>query len=476
VRKRTLQTEHPARAQWLRYLSVTLLLGVTCLQTAYPHLSWGQENVLNQGPMPDAVEKLPDALKLEKPLPLPWLLPELRRTLRGTLHLERPELSPFFRDTDVTLKLRTYYFNQDTDKANTPDTFNEAWALGGSLAYQSGWWREILSIGAEVFTSQKLYGPLDRDGTLLLRPGQREYTVVGRAYAELQYKEHTAMLYRQYVDLPYVNTQDNRMTPNTFEGYTFYRRTSRFRYGFGYIDKIKRRDSSTFISMAQAAGVPGNRKRGLAIAGAAYVPSDDFLIGTINSLVPDVMNTVYAETYYTWAVSQELHLKLSTQFTDQRSVGKELLSSFATRVVSSQAALSYKNAIVRTAFSSTASGAAIQSPFGTYPGYLNLITKDFDRAGESAWLLGLAYDFTRVGVPGLSLALNYAHGYGARDSDPGKLLPDEAEFDLTVDYRIQQGPLRGVWFRLRNGYVDFDHHGGSSNNVRLIVNYELPVL
>jgi hypothetical protein len=36
--------------------------------------------------------------------------------------------------------------------------------------------------------------------------------------------------------------------------------------------------------------------------------------------------------------------------------------------------------------------------------------------------------------------------------------------------------LRGLWFRVRDGYVDFNHQGGSSNTVRLIVNYELPVL
>jgi hypothetical protein len=102
-------TEHPAHVQWLWYLPVTLLLGVTCLPAACPRLSWGQESVLDEGPMPDSVDKLPGALRqpFEQPLPLPWLLPELRRKLRDTLHLERPELSPFFRDTEVMLKLRT---------------------------------------------------------------------------------------------------------------------------------------------------------------------------------------------------------------------------------------------------------------------------------------------------------------------------------------------------------------------------------
>jgi hypothetical protein len=424
--------------------------------------------------MPDTVQQLTNPLgkPFEKPLPLPRLLPRLRRTLRDALRWEERAEHPFFRDTTLTLKLRTFYYNRDTHKVDAPDAINEAWALGGSLAYQSGWYKEFLSIGAEVFTSQKLYGPRDRDGTLLLRPGQREYTVIGQTYAHLQYKENQVMLYRQYFDLPYINKQDNRMTPNTFEGYRLYRQTSQFRYVVGYIDTIKRRDSSTFISMSEAAGAPANRKRGLFLAGAAYVPSDNALTGVVNYLVPDVLNILYTETNYIWIVNQDLQLKLSAQFTDQRSVGQALLGSFDTRVVGSRAALSYRNAIVTTAFSITATGAAIRSPFGTYPGYLSLMEKDFNRAGESAWLAGLAYDLKNLSLPGLSVALNYAHGYGARDATA----PEEAEFDITVDYRIQHGPLRGLWLRIRNGYVDFNRQGGSSNTVRLIVNYELPVL
>jgi hypothetical protein len=428
--------------------------------------------------MPHTVQRLLGPLRksFEKPLPLPWSLPNLRYILRDALRWDERTEQPFFRDTALTLNLRTFYYNRDTRKVNAADPVNEAWALGGSLAYQSGWYKDFLSLGAEVFTSQKLYGPRDRDGTLLLRPGQHEYTVVGQANAHLRYKENQGMLYRQYFDFPYVNKQDNRMTPNTFEGYRLYRETSRFRYVVGYIATIKRRDSSTFISMSEAAGAPPGRKRGLCLAGVAYVPSDDALTGAINYVVPDVLNILYAETNYTWIINQELQLKLSAQFTDQRSVGQALLGSFDTRVVGSRAALSYRNAIVTTAFSITATGAAIRSPFGTYPGYLSLMEKDFNRAGESAWLLGLSYNLKNLGFPGLSFALNYARGYGARNATTGKPLPEEAEFDLTVDYHVQHGPLRGLWLRVRNGYVDFNHQSGSSNTVRLIVNYELPVL
>ena len=58
---------------------------------------------------------------------------------------------------------------------------------------------------------------------------------------------------------------------------------------------------------------------------------------------------------------------------------------------------------------------------------------------------------------------------------PAKWLSDEEEFDFTVDYRVRHAPLRGVWFRVRNGYVDFDEKGGSVNNVRVTISYELSV-
>jgi outer membrane OprD family porin len=138
------------------------------LWATVPRPSLAQENMLDEGPMPGTVQELIDSFRkpFEKPLPLPWLLPQLRRTLHEALQWEERAEQPFFRNSALTLKLRTFYFNRDTHKANAGDSSNEAWALGGSLAYQSGWYKEFLSIGTEVFTSQKLYGPRDRDGTL----------------------------------------------------------------------------------------------------------------------------------------------------------------------------------------------------------------------------------------------------------------------------------------------------------------------
>ena len=118
----------------------------------------------------------------------PWAFTALRDSLRESLKPELETLPPFFRDTEVGLNLRMYYFDRENHVA-PPKSDNEALALGASLAYQSGWLAHILRVGVEGFGSLKLYGPESRDGTLLLLPGQESYLALGRAYGELKYAE-----------------------------------------------------------------------------------------------------------------------------------------------------------------------------------------------------------------------------------------------------------------------------------------------
>jgi len=407
--------------------------------------------------------------------PFPLAFTALRDSIRANLKPELETLPPFFRDTQVGLNLRMYYFDRENHVA-PPKSDNEAWALGASLAYQSGWLANLMRVGVEGFGSQKLYAPQDRDGTLLLLPGQESYLALGRAYGEVKYDAYTATLYRQYIDTPYVNQQDNRMTPNTFEAYRINGKYDWVQFAAAYIAAIKPRNDNEFISMSEQAGAPPGRERGMITGGVRFTPFKALSLGAITYYVPDTWNIFYTEGNYTWPLTDKLGLKLQGQFTEQDSVGGDnLIGSFSTRVGGAQASLSYNNAVLRAAFSITAQARNINSPYGTYPGYLSLIEKDFNRAGEKAWLLGFSYDLKDY-VKGLSVTVNFARGTDAVDPANKSELPDENEYDITVDYRIEKGPLRGMWVRLRNGYVDFSNGGGSSNNFRLIINYPLSLL
>ena len=125
--------------------------------------------------------------------------PLLRRSIPG-LESGLQDAPAFFRDTRLLLQIRSYYRNNEA----SPDVFQEAWAAGGWIAYQSGWLRDTFSIGATGYFSLPVYAPDDRDGTLLLKPGQDPIAVLGEAWAKLRCGDHVLTGYRQLINVGYV--------------------------------------------------------------------------------------------------------------------------------------------------------------------------------------------------------------------------------------------------------------------------------
>ena len=107
------------------------------------------ERELEEAPPPSSVEEIktplqriffPEAYKA--PL-FPWIGQQLQK------------LPPFFADTQLDARFRTYYLRKD----RTNDVLSEGWAIGGSLYYRSGWLKDVFSVEAEGFTSQPLFAP-----------------------------------------------------------------------------------------------------------------------------------------------------------------------------------------------------------------------------------------------------------------------------------------------------------------------------
>lgn len=435
-----------------------------------------QEASRGEQPTPDSVEDLSGAMQQafeEEPTVL-GRFPYLRQLLQ--------HLPPVIRDSRIRFNARTYYF--DHWRAN--DSRGQAWAIGGALELQSGWLFDAIRAGAAVYTSQPLVAPEDQGGTGLLRPGQQGYTVPGQAWLELRYGEdHTLKLYRQVVELPYVNKADTRMTPNTFEAYLVRGRLAdlpgvqELSYVVGWIDRIRRRDQEEFVPMSRAAGVEDG-DAGLATFTARLKPRENVSVGLTDHFAADTYNTFYAEASWFHQLSDDWGLRLDGQLTSQRSVGRELSAagSFDTWNLSARAAASTGGAILTLGGSLTAKDATIQRPWGLYPGYLGLMISDFDRPGEGAALLGLSYDFKSIGVPGLSAFTNLAYGWDARlELESGEeLFSSEQEIDLTIDYRFQEGLLHGLWLRVRGAWRHLEGAPRDDVQVRAIVNYEIPIL
>ena len=441
--------------------------GVAIILLSAASRTWAQESIAQEEPPPASVEQ--DVTPMERTFRLfperPGLFPRLKEKLK--------DLPPFFRDTKLDVNLRTYYLNGE----QFGGTRDEAWAGGGALSYQSGWLLDRLSVGAVVYTSVPIFAPQSRDGTLLLRPGQEGYAVLGQLYGRVKVFDDLFLnLYRYIYDTPYLNRNDNRMTPNTFEGYTFTGSLGGkddgpgLRYGGGYITKIKERNSTEFVWMSQDAGARVDRGVGLAGALFSY---GGFSIGAIDYYSDDIINIGYGETKFVLPVTKDLGVLFATQFTDQRSVGADLLkgSSFATNQFGARAEMSYAGALLTLAYTKNATGADLQNPWSGYPGYTSVMVQSFKGAGENAFMVKGSYDFSRLGAQGLTVYGLYVHGWGRASP------PNLNEADADVQWRPEWSLLKGLWLRARYAFVQ-QHQGerNTTHEVRLIANYDFSLL
>jgi hypothetical protein len=380
------------------------------------------------------------------------------------------------RDTTFNVQFRSFYL--DRDNFNTSQS--EAWTLGGSAGVKTGYFGDFVALGATGYTSQRLDGPLDKDGTKLLQTGQQPYTVEGELYGQFKLTDEIlATVGRRGIDTPFINTQDSLMTPNTFMLYAVQGvaastdNSSALRFGAGYVDQIKVRNSENFQSMATAAGTLPGVDRGVYVAGANY-KSGPLSIGAVDYYSADIINIFYTEIKDAIPLANRVSLRFGAQYANQSSTGEDLLTgkSFSTHQFGFKTELAYGASLLTVArtvtaigtLSSNGSGTSMISPWGGYPGYTSVQIENFYRSGENATMLRAAYNFPKA--TGLSV---YALWVGGTTPNVAKQYA-QREYDFNVQWVT---PLKGLTLLARYGHVS---QGGSSdqheNELRLVLYYQ----
>ena len=389
------------------------------------------------------------------------LFPQVREQLE--------KLPPFFADTQLEARFRSYYLRKD----RTTDELSEAWAMGGSVYYRSGWLADAFAVELEGFTSQPIVADEDRGGTSLLEPIQEGYSALGIANGKLRHKGVVLTGYRQYLDLPYLNRQDNRMTPNTFESLTLAKPEGKLRFSTGYTWKIKGRNSDEFVSMTESLGL--DKKRGLAHGGVGWKPDEDFHIGAIAGALPDVYAGAYTELGFVRNLTDQIEARIDVQFTYRHSIGEELLADEPAEAwnLGIRSSSSWGGAVFRLGVSVTSPDGTVESYFGSNPSYVDLMQRAFNLPDEKALLASVSYDFAGVGVDGLTAIVNFVAGFDGK-LETGRR--DSQEIDVTIDYRIKQSFLEGFWLRVRGSFLTDDETDRDGTDFRVIVRYDFPVI
>ena len=369
-------------------------------------------------------------------------------------------------DSQLSLNIRAF----DFDRVNGLGPFEQVFEFGTELSFESDTLDERWSLGATWHTSTVVRDRIDEK-----QPGAPEpasISVLSRAWLRFDFSDDWLLsLYRQDFNLPYLNRLDIRMIPNTHEGYVVKHLGDDFEFIAGHIAKFKRRDSDRFVRMGEAAGVPGDRS-GTEVIGARGKLAPSVNAGGVVLHTQDLFTTMYAELSYKRALDENWAVQLAAQGTRQFSQGDERLGDFDTNFWGARLALSYNGTVLTLARTGTGHGGNIQRPFGGTPGFTSSMIFDFDRAGEQGSRIGLSQNFADYNLPAVSFVVTYTEGRGAIEAD-GTPLADSRELAFTADYQPTEGPLKGLWFRIRWADADRGDPAADRKDLRLILNYRV---
>ena len=411
----------------------------------------------------------------------------------GVLAQETASADPFIKDAVVGFNARTFYMNVEDNSKPPARTQKEAWALGGKLFGRTGYWKDALQFGASYYLSAPLYAPDDKDGTLLLAPGQDTISVLGELYARLKHENNALTLGRQEIDMgykraggvrsnrsdaTYVGRFDNRMVPVTYEAALLGGRLDEsLNYYAAWVNKAKPRNSEDFSHVGSVIGAAGSDSA-MWMGGLQFAPMKDFWVQGWYHQVSDVIRIGFLDADYVVRLSKGSYLRLAGQYADQRSDGSNSLTGkpFSTSNAQAYGEYGIDWLTLYGAYSRTGSGADIRLPFSSGPIYTQQVTRTFVRAHESVWQLGIGADLG-TWATGLTAYFDVTSGKDAINPSSGAKLADEIEYDLGVVWTVKQkgSYLDGLRTRIRSGWVTDQTSVGDKKSTDLRIDVNLPI-
>nr|WP_321255207.1 OprD family outer membrane porin [uncultured Pseudodesulfovibrio sp.] len=379
----------------------------------------------------------------------------------------------------VTGQARMYYFTQRNKTTGDDfDNIKESLALGGFLKYETPWLADMFGFGAAVYGTAPLSGELnqaDEGGTGLLTSNNEGFAVLGEAYFKARYSQTEMRLWRQRLETPFINSNDSRMIPQTYEAYGIKSSdVENLTWSLYWVDKEKARDTELFKSMSDMAGLDGT-DGGVLMAGADWTPVEKLPLRFWNYYAPDLDNTFFTQAGYAFGDPKGVGFTVLFQGVDQRSVGDERAGEYGTAEGGLKGGITFSGFTFDVGGTIVGNSAGIRNSWGNYPFFNNLMSYAFNRAGEKALYLGAAYDFSRLGADGFTA--NIKTGFGDTPDSGDNASFDRNEYNLNLGYAFD-GDLEGLSILNRWSYQDADEDLGGRDGyqVRLRFQYNFQLL
>lgn len=419
---------------------------------------------------------------------------------------DQSEATGFVEGSSLNLNLRNYYFNRDGKNSNGERTGDQKdWTQAVLGNFSSGFTQGTVGFGVDAYGywGLKLDGGAGTSGTGNLpvnrnESPENEYGTAGGA-VKLRISKTELRYGNLQPTAPVFAAGGTRLFPQTATGFNL------------LSSEIDGLDLDVGHFTGSNGPVTTNNDHGLHAAyatdveassidyvGGKYNISDNLTVSLYGSDLKDVWHQYYANTNYTYAVSDDQSLNLDFNIYRTTDAGQAKAGDISNTTWSMAAAYSFLAAHTVTlafqkvdgdtpfdyvAFGDNSAGDTADSIF------LNNSVQfsDFNGPGEKSWQARYDLNMASYGVPGLGFMVRYVSG---EDID-GTHMPSNSRYagygygedgkhhetNLEAKYVVQTGPVKDLALRMRQSWhrSNADQAEADNNEFRLIADYPINI-
>jgi hypothetical protein len=410
-----------------------------------------------------------------------------------------PPADGFVEGSHLSVNTRNYYMNRDRRDVHTDDS--KEWGQGFLGTFESGYTQGTVGFGldAHAMLGLKLDGGGGTDGSSILPYGSGNGKAPGSfstAGGTLKMRAFDTELKAGdlFLNNPVIAGGMTRMLPQTFRGVTLANHSLDgwlFEGGQASFTKLYNQSGHQRIGTSYGALPSHTDAQHMNWAGVSFSGMPGLTSNLYASELKDVWNQYYYDLDYTYALNDLVSLNPGLHYYHTQDTGQSLLGNidnntyslhFSVGVGHHSVTAAYQRVNGNTPFDYIAQGDSV---------YLDNSQQysDFNGPNERSWKLKYAYDFSGLGMPGLTSAVSYisgktdltsvdpqSRGYSRWYSAEGKDAK-HWERDIDLKYVVQGGKAKDLAVRLQwatnrgsNGYSAVDN---DVDEYRVIVDYPI---
>ena len=406
----------------------------------------------------------------------------VRATLVGALvfSVSQVQGAGFLEDSRAVLNFRNFFFQREFTSDSYPSSRAREWTQGAILDARSGFTSGAFGFGVDVLGKYaiKLDGGAGRYGALLLprhddgEPAS-DFGRLGLA-AKLRFA-NTEFKYGEWMpNLPVLSADDFRALPQTFTGMQL--TSGEIRNLKLQLGQFRRTSLRNDVSLEKL-GYGKFESDRFNFLGADYeIVATKTTLRVWSGELQDVYRQHYLGLIQSLPLGANKRLDANLGVYRGREAGQALAGDLDNTTYSLLVSLRSGAQVFsfgRQLNEGTSGWMRVNGTGGIYMAN-NTFNTAFDNPNEHSWQLRYDYDFTRLGIPGLSFMTRYIKG---EDVHVGQI-HDGREWvrESEVAYVFKSGVLKDLSLRWRNASVRRDFNNLDYDENRVIINYPLALL